>query len=180
MSYNPVVYPQTRAHNLKYGHINHIEPRVGASPGPPPLRLKHKPSLNIFFMDTYNKQYPWPNGWVVARRLKAVGGGPGVEPRGHSYFTQSTLNKPMSDTWRLLVGPHVFILFVHKLTRANTLLAHIDQIKTCHVTCQCHDSMYGSPMSALYDPATWQYGLPSQHQNFACLAQRTDLNNFSI
>ena len=39
-------------------------------------------------------------------------------------------------------------------------------IRTCHVS--------------TVRPATWQYGLPSQHQIFACLARRTDRDNFSI
>jgi hypothetical protein len=90
-------------------------------------------------MGTYNKQYPWPNGWAVARRLYAVGGGPGVEPRGLPHFTQSTINQPMSDTWRPWVGPRVLILFAHKRTRVSTLLANNRPMKTCHIIhLPCH------------------------------------------
>jgi hypothetical protein len=40
-------------------------------------------------------------------------------------------------------------------------------------------SLYGLPRQ-LYGLPRQLYGLPSQHQIFACLARRTDLDNFSI
>jgi hypothetical protein len=46
-------------------------------------------------------------------------------------------------------------------------------VRTCYVTVQtCH-------VSSVW-PATWQYGLPSQHQIFACLTFRTERDIFSI
>jgi hypothetical protein len=65
-------------------------------------------------------------------------------------------------TCHLLVMPRVIIRICH-VSYSGTATS---PVRTCHVS--------------TVRTATWQYGLPSQHQIFACLTFRTERDIFSI
>jgi hypothetical protein len=79
------------------------------------------------------------------------------------YWSNRMPNVPNPyDTCRVLVMPRVLRTVCHVSPPGWPT----SSVRTCHVS--------------LYGPATWLYGLPSQHQIFACLTFRTERDIFSI
>jgi hypothetical protein len=107
-------------------------------------------------------------------------GGPGVEPRG---LHKVLINEPKSisqyrgATWQPFIGPRGTFPFAYNMPRVTMLLVHSQPIDDCHITCHVDCTVATSAVRPL---PRQLYGLPSQHQIFACLPWRTDHDNFSI
>ena len=114
----------------------------------------------------------WPIGRAVVRSHYAMGGGPGVEPRGLPYILHTTTSQPMSDTWRPRIGPCVLISFASQRTRVSSRFANNQPINICHVTTV---RSYGPATSDRTDCTDWY----SQHQIF-CLFGLTNKSRYLL
>ena len=107
-------------------------------------------------------------------------GGLRVEPRGlHITFKQPN-SQNRGATWQPLIGPRGTLPFAKKMPRVATLFGHQQQIRICHITCQCHDSMYGCLRHHCTVLPRGSTACPVSIIFFTCFARRTDLDNFSI
>jgi hypothetical protein len=110
-----------------------------------------------------------------------VGRSGGRTPRPPWNFTKRTnINcQQMGATWQPLIGPRGTMPFARSLPRVAFRFARCQPIKYCHIT-RCQVSMYGRSVSTVRPCHVAVRPAQSASFFFACLARRTDLDNFSI